>query len=220
MDLDALLRFLDPYLDQDFRPPAYDPAIASAVLGGAGRSQGLHERLLQRHNGFYAFGGLLHVLGACAAPPNHALPVWNDASGWRHAWGYALDGCTFFAQSAFGDQFGYRGGKIIRFRALEGRVDVMHAGLEEWLEAVILDPEFSLDKRLFDACVRALGPLPHGGHFAPLESQSPEAPLDPSRMQVIPTRDSLEIKAAHVKNGTSPRRRTSNMPAFERPRRA
>jgi hypothetical protein len=206
MDLDALLRFVDPYLDTDFRSPGFDPTIASLVLPSAGRSQALHEKLLQRHNGFYAFGGLLHVLGACSSPPNHSILAWNDAAGWRRSWGAIPDGCVFFAQTAFGDQFGYRGGKIVRFRALEGRVDAMHANLEEWLQAVVLDPEFSLDKRLFDACVRTHGPLPHGGHFAPVAGHDVHAPLDPVKMHVVPTRDSLETKAEHVKNGIHRRR--------------
>jgi hypothetical protein len=150
--------------------------------------------------------GLLHVLGACSSPPNHSILAWNDTAGWRRSWGAIPDGCVFFAQTAFGDQFGYRGGKIVRFRALEGRVDAMHANLEEWLQAVVLDPEFSLDKRLFDACVRAHGPLPHGGHFAPVAGHDVHAPLDPVKMHVVPTRDSLETKAEHVKNGIHRRR--------------
>ncbi len=207
MPIDALLRFVEPYLDQDFRPPPYDSTIAAMALAAAGRSQDFHQGILQRRNGFYAFSGLLHVFGACSTPPNHSLLSWNDLrDGWRKSWGPVTEGCFFFAQTAFGDQFGYRGGKVVRLRALEGRVDAAEASFEEWLKTVFLDPDFALDKRLFDACVRAHGPLPHGGHFAPAMPYDPNAPLVPATMQVVPTRDSMETKAELVRSGLGRRR--------------
>jgi hypothetical protein len=207
MPIDALLRFVEPYLDQDFSPPPYDPTIAAMALMAAGRSQDFHQGILQRRNGFYAFSGLLHVFGACSTPPNHSLLSWNDLrDGWRKSWGPVTEGCFFFAQTAFGDQFGYRGGKVVRLRALEGRVDAAEASFEEWLKTVFLDPDFALDKRLFDACVREHGPLPHGGHFAPAMPYDPNAPLVPATMQVVPTRDSMETKAELVRSGLGRRR--------------
>jgi hypothetical protein len=207
MPIDALLRFVEPYLDQDFRPPPYDSTIAAMALAAAGRSQDFHQGILQRRNGFYAFSGLLHVFGACSSPPNHSLLSWNDLrDGWRKSWGPVTEGCFFFAQTAFGDQFGYRGGKVVRLRALEGRIDAAEASFEEWLKTVFLDPDFALDKRLFDACVRAHGPLPHGGHFAPAMPYDPNAPLVPATMQVVPTRDSMETKAELVRSGLGRRR--------------
>ncbi|MBL8679683.1 MAG: SMI1/KNR4 family protein [Myxococcales bacterium] len=206
MDFEALLRFVEPYLDKDFRPPLFDPTIAATVLPSAGRSQMLHDRVLRWHNGFYVFGGLLHVLGSCGTPPNHSILAWNDAGGWRRSFGPLTEGCVFFAQTAFGDQFAYRGGKIVRLRALEGRTDAMAASLDEWLQTVILDPDFALDKRLFDACVKVHGPLPHGGHFAPTMPYDPSLALDPARMQIAPTRDSMETKGELVRSGLFRRR--------------
>jgi hypothetical protein len=207
MDFDALIRFVDRYVDADFSAPPYDPTVGAVMLPNAGRSQAFHERVLQHRNGFYAFNGLLHVMGACTAPPNHSLLSWNDPTGWRGAWGATVDGLTFFAQSAFGDQFGYRGGKIVRLRALEGIVVASHASLDEWFEAALLDPESTLSQRAFDACVRVHGPLPHGGHFAPVGAFNPDLPIDPAAMTVVPTRDSMEMKAAAAVNVV--RRRSS-----------
>lgn len=208
MDFDALIRFVDRYVDADFSAPPYDPAIAAAVLPYAGRSQAFHERLLQHRNGFYAFNGLLHVLGACTSPPNHSLLTWNDPTGWRSAWGVTLEGLVFFAQNAFGDQFGYRAGKIVRLKALEGVVMASHASLDEFLQAALLDPETTLSQRAFDACVRAHGALPHGGHFAPEGgAYNPDVGIEAARMGVVPTRDSMEMKAAAAANVV--RRRSS-----------
>jgi hypothetical protein len=207
MPIQALLKFVEPYLDQDFQPPSYDSHIAETVLASAGRSRDLHTAMLQWRNGFYAFNGLLHVFGACESPPNHSLLAWNDTNnGWRKSWGSVTEGCTFFAQSAFGEQFGYRGGKVVRLRALEGRVEAAAATFEEWLQMVLLDPDFALDKRLFDACVRVHGPLPRGGHFVPTMPYDPNAPLDPATMQIVPTRDSMETKAELLRSGLARRR--------------
>jgi hypothetical protein len=206
MDNAALFRFIEPYIDKDFAPPPFDPTIAATVLPAAGRSQLLHEQLLQWRNGFFAFEGLLHVLGACGSPPNHSIFSWNDRSGWRRTWGPLTEGCVFFAQTAFGDQFAYRGGKVVRLRAFEGRVDAMAASLEEWIQSAILDPDFALDRRLFEACVKVHGPLPRGGHFAPTMPYDPAQPLDPSSMQVVPTRDAMEMKGDLVRAGLFRRR--------------
>ncbi|MDP3278580.1 MAG: hypothetical protein Q8Q09_25545 [Deltaproteobacteria bacterium] len=211
MDLDALLRFLLPYVDQGFDGPPYDASVGSILFEQAGRSAQLHERLLTGRNGFYAFNGLLHVLGACIEPPNHSLFRWNAPDGWRASWGYMCEGMSFFAQTAFGDQFAYRGGKIVRLRVLEGAVIASHASLEEWLQSVILDPEFTLDKRLFDACVQLHGALPYGGHFAPLPSYDYSLPLEAESVHVVPTRDSLETAARMVREGLV-RRRSSVFP--------
>ncbi len=205
--MDAIIRFVDRYVDADFSAPPYDPAVAAAVLPNAGRSQAFHEQLLQHRNGFFAFNGLLQLFGACTSPPNHSILTWNDPTGWRGAWGITLEGITFFGQSAFGDQFGYRQGKIVRLKALEGVIAVTHSTLDEWLQSALLDPETTLSQRAFDACVRDHGALPHGGHFAPTGPYNPDVGIDVATVTVVPTRDSMEMKAAAAANVV--RRRSS-----------
>lgn len=200
MDLDRLMVWMEPSIDASFVPPPFDPGVALAVLPAAGRSEDAHTRVLKRWNGFYALDGLLHVLGACETPPNHSLRAWNAPDGWRAAWGRATEGLVFFAQDAFGDQFAYRGGKIVRLRARSGRVEAQQATLTEWIEAVMLDPDYVLDRRTFQACVKRLGPLPRGGHFVSTVPVAAGEPLDPSHAHVVPTRDSMEMLAVSARN--------------------
>jgi hypothetical protein len=196
MELDRLLIWMEPFVDSSFSPPAFDAAVATDVLGpAAGRSIDIHARLLQHWNGFYALDGLLHVFGACEFPPNHSLRAWNAPDGWRAAWGRLTEGLTFFAEDAFGDQFAYRGGKIVRMRTLAGGLEVTHASITEWIEAVLLEPEYMLNAKLFRACVARLGGLPHGGHIVPTNQLSTGEPLDPEHVTVMPSRDSMEVKA-------------------------
>lgn len=205
MNIERLMVWMEPTVDATFVAPPLDPAVAREVLSAAGRSEADHRRLLERWNGFYALDGLLHVFGACTSPPNHSLREWNRPEGWRSAWGRLTEGLTFFAEDAFGDQFAYRAGKVVRFRALQGGIEPMQATLVEWIEAVLLEPDYVLHKRLFDECVARHGPLPHGGHFAPIGSPVAGRGIDPARVQVVPTRDSMEIKAisGHLVRRTS-----------------
>lgn len=206
MDSDSLLRWVAPTIVPGFEPPPYDPACARQTLDHAGRSVDTHTRLLQRWNGCYALDGALHLFGARPEPPNQSLDLWNHPAGWRQAFGIVVENTWFFAESAFGDQFGYRDGKVVRLRLLEARVEPMAADLDEWIQCVFLEPQRWLATDLFEACVRRHGPLPHGGHFGPSPTHVPGTPLRPEALEVLPARDNLELRAASWSFSTVPTR--------------
>lgn len=195
MELDRMIDWIEGFVDKTFQAPPFDQQAASEILAAAVRSEEDHVRLLQYRNGFYALDGLLHLFGACDAPPNHSLRAWNAPDGWRGSWGRLTEGLTFFAEDAFGDQFGYRAGKIVRLRALAGGIEVLHATLLEWIEAVLIEPEYMLNGKLFQACIQRLGALPYGGHFAPAGPLPPGVSLDAEHAMIMPSRDSMELKA-------------------------
>lgn len=204
MAIEALLAWIEPLVVPGFDPPPYDPQQARATLAAAGRSAADHERFLTRWNGCYALGGALHVLGAREAPPNQSLDAWNRADGWRQAFGALVEGVTFFAESAFGDQFGYRDGKVVRLRVFDGRIERLAADFAEWLSFVSVESPRFLATDLFEQCVRRLGPLPPGGHFAPPPTWAPASPLRVDEMTVLPARDNLELRGAASMVGVSP----------------
>jgi len=195
VDVERVLPLILPLLDREFVPPAFDAVIAADVLSAAGMNEPSHTRLLQEWNGFYAFDGLLHVFGACSEPANHSLQAWNAADGWRLAWGRSTEGLTFFAEDAFGDQFAYRAGKIVRLRPLLGGIVVMQATLLEWIETLLLEPDRILHRKLFRECTDKLGPLPRGAHFVPSVPLETGTPLNPEQSHAVPARDSMEMKA-------------------------
>jgi hypothetical protein len=155
MTIEALLAWIEPLVVPGFDPPPYDPQQARATLAAAGRSAADHERFLTRWNGCYALGGALHVLGAREAPPNQSLDAWNRADGWRQSFGALVEGVTFFAESAFGDQFGYRDGKVVRLRVFDGRIERLAADFAEWLGLRLTSSLARfLATDLFEQCVR------------------------------------------------------------------
>ena len=196
MDSESLLRWVASAIVPGFEAPPYDAACARTTLEYAGRSVDTHTRLLQRWNGCYALQGSLHLFGARPAPPNQSLDLWNHPTGWRQSFGIVVENVWFFAESAFGDQFGYRDGKVVRLRLLDARVEPMASDLDEWLQCVFLEPQRWLALDLFEACLRDHGPLPHGGHFGPAPTHVPGAPLRAETMEVLPARDNLELRAA------------------------
>jgi hypothetical protein len=196
MDSDSLLRWVASSIAPGFEAPPYDAASARTTLEYAGRSVDTHTRLLQRWNGCYALQGSLHLFGARPEPPNQSLDLWNHPSGWRQAFGIVVENTWFFAESGFGDQFGYRDGKVVRLRLLDARIEPMAADFDEWLQSVFLEPQRWLSLDLFEACVQAHGPLPHGGHFGPAPTHVPGTALRAESLEVLPARDNLELRAA------------------------
>lgn len=197
MSLDRLLTWLEPLVAADPTTPPYDPAHARATLAAATeRSAADHERFLSRWNGCYALDGALHVFGARPEPPNQSLDAWNRHDGWRQSFGAMVDGVHFFAENAFGDQFGYRNHKVVRLRVFEGRLEPIASDFAEWLSLVAVEPARFLATDLFAQCVRRLGPLPVGGHFAPPPTWAPTTALRVDQMSVLPSRDNMELRGA------------------------
>lgn len=197
IDSSRLLAWVEPAIVTEFAPSPFDPAHARLTLDAAGRSADDHERFLRRWNGCYALHGALHLFGACAEPPNQSLDAWNRNDGWRASFGMLVEGCRFFAESAFGDQFGYREGRVVRLRALEARIEPVAATFSQWLESVLLDPHRWISVDLFEDAVRRHGSLPFGGHFGPPPAWTPSAAgLRADQVVVLPARDNMELRGA------------------------
>jgi hypothetical protein len=196
MDLQKLFAWVEPTIVAGQSAPAFEVDSARATMMAAGRSADDHTKFLRRWNGCYALQGALHLFGARSDVPNQSLDQWNRADGWRQSFGMLIDGVTFFADTGFGDQFGYRDGKVVRLRALDARVERMASSFTEWLELVFLEPSRYLSTDLFEACVARLGPLPPGGHFAPAPTHAPGDPVSVAALEVMPCRDNLELRGA------------------------
>jgi len=49
-----------------------------------------------------------------------SLTSWNRADGWRKGYRYLAEGLFFFAEDAFGNQFGFDEGRVLRLQAETG----------------------------------------------------------------------------------------------------
>jgi hypothetical protein len=172
--LDKLITKIDPL----FKSPAFDAAKLPAGL----KLAPAHRQLLEKRNGGYYFGGALHLFGACSEPAFHSLIGWNAAEGWRAAYGEAVAGLTFFAEDAFGDQFGLdSAGKVFVLRSEQGVVEEIADDFDQWLLMAVEAPDELLSREMFVDWVKVHGHLPHGSHlqaFPPFVFETEQVEID------------------------------------------
>lgn len=137
----------------------------------AGSLTGQLVELLQERNGFYAFEHALHVLPSnCVNSKVDAsteayqlqtgrlllsqddqgrlmgwpmdLERWNMEVLWRSEFGAAAEGLLFFAEDAFGEQFGLSNGKVWRFNPESAAREEIARDLDEWAEKILADYSF------------------------------------------------------------------------------
>ncbi|MFH8988918.1 SMI1/KNR4 family protein [Streptomyces sp. NPDC017940] len=140
---------------------ANKPDRASGRLGGE-----LTE-LLQCANGFYAFESALHVYPACSGSGVLSQEDWNDAQLWRAGYGGMADGYLFFAEDAFGGQFGIKGETIFAFDPETGEVSPFAASLEEWASRLLADFEVETGFPLMHEWQSQKGQLQQGLRLLP-----------------------------------------------------
>lgn len=91
--------------------------------------------LLLRTNGLVAFGGGLHIRGACREPPWHSLrAAWLGSECFALRYPAIQPTDIPFAEDALGDQFLLRDAVVHRLAAETGDVESLGVGLTEFLE--------------------------------------------------------------------------------------
>jgi len=96
-----------------------------------------------------------------------SLATWNDDRSWVSEFDDFADGLTFFAEDAFGNQFGWDGERIVRFAAESGRQDAMGEDPRAWWQILNTDPDAWALAWLHDEWVASHGPVHPAMHLAP-----------------------------------------------------
>jgi hypothetical protein len=99
--------------------------------------------MVRMHDGLIAFEGGLRCFGLTTRRLP-SLTDWNRPDGWLSAYHSLADGLFFFAEDAFGNQFAFEADGIVRFLAETAEREFMADSLEEWLEALMTDPDEEL----------------------------------------------------------------------------
>ena len=98
--------------------------------------------VLSVKNGFYAFEGALHVFPDTGVPGEYGLDRWNESKLWRRNYNGMADNIVFFAEDAFGTQFGLHREMIGTFDPETGEFSTMASSVEEWASKVLDDYSF------------------------------------------------------------------------------
>jgi hypothetical protein len=96
-------------------------------------------KMLRAKNGFYAFESALHVFPLGSAPGVMDLETWNSSTLWRHSFGDMVEGFFFFAEDAFGVQFGIKENKVCTFDPDSGLAKGIGESIEDWAKLVLED---------------------------------------------------------------------------------
>ena len=186
--LDKLMTKVDPL----FTAPPFDETALPANL----RAPATLMQLLRRRNGGYFYGGALHVFGACRTPAFHGLVPWNAPEAWRGPYGDGVDGLTFFAEDAFGDQFARdETGKVFVLRAEQGVVEELADDFDQWLLMAVEAPDELLGRGTFVRWVQAHGHLPHGSQLQAFPPFIFAEDADDVQLEAVDALDNMQFHA-------------------------
>jgi hypothetical protein len=122
---------------------------------------------LSAKNGFYAFESALHAFSLGDSPFEAGLITWNSPEGWRRNY-ERLDGAvTFFAQDAFGYQFGIFNDRVWNFDPETGDLNLHSECVEDWAEKILGDYDYEVGWTACSDWQKEHGPLPRGYRLLP-----------------------------------------------------
>lgn len=157
------MSFIEKLLSTGSEPLSHQPVTVNVPdFGGYGALGEELLTLLRQKNGFYAFESALHIFPAAPFEHEMTLSRWNSHGLWRNGYGELAEGCLFFAEDVFGNQFCIRDGRVGSFDSETGRVEVVAGSLEEWAGLILGDYNLHTGHPVAHHWQREHGPLPIG----------------------------------------------------------
>jgi len=127
-------------------------SIASAPLAFSHDAEGLLPKsldcellnelywMLDVKNGFFAFESALHVFPRVECDGILTLKRWNENGAWKNEYDSLIpNGMVFFAQDAFGNQFGIDPTGVSIFYSEFAEIEPIAKNLNEWAELILND---------------------------------------------------------------------------------
>lgn len=126
--------------------------------------------LAQAAGGFTVFDNALCVYAGQANTGSGIFDVqyWNTKAGWKAFYGDLLDDVWFFAEDAFGSQFGFADDVIVRFEPETAEITLHSESLSAWAERIMSDTAYETGAVLAAEWAAEHGPLPAGHRLLPL----------------------------------------------------
>jgi len=98
--------------------------------------------LLVEVNGFLAFESALQVFPSHADSSGLDIVSWNNPSGWKAAYDEQVRKCIFFAQDAYGFQFGLAENGVFHFDPEISEFTFVAKSIREWWQKILLDYKY------------------------------------------------------------------------------
>jgi hypothetical protein len=166
---------------------------SSEVLLRAGWFDAGHRELLGAHDGLIAWGGGLRCFGVTSGTlPDVAS--WNSEDGWRSAYRTLAEGLFAFAEDVFGNQFCYEQQRIVRLQAETGDREFMADSFEDWIQAILSDPDKELGLWLLREWRSTGNTVQPGEHLCPKLPFVTGGPFETSNLHVLDRQESMVFK--------------------------
>ena len=123
--------------------------------------------MLSVKNGFYSFESALHVFPDRSKEAEIGLDEWNSAELWIKWYQGLAEGCLFFAEDIFGNQFCIKENQIFTFDAETGQLSHLADNLEGWAHAVLDDYGVLTGYTIAREWQESYGKIPVGKRLAP-----------------------------------------------------
>jgi hypothetical protein len=152
---------LAPFVSQQFKNRGYVDLIRSVHCPPL-------EALYEDFNGGYFWNRALlvrPVQGEENAPL--ALLEWNNPELWRNMYESRCQGVMFFAEDAFGMQFGIQGDRVVQFDPETGTIADVAGTLDEWCHLLLQNPEYYTGAPVLAAWERKNSPIQIGHRLVP-----------------------------------------------------
>ena len=154
------------------------------------------EKLYEDFNGGYFWKRALLVrpLQREEGAPRTILE-WNNPELWKTMYEGTCEELTFFAEDAFGMQFGIRGDCVVQFDPETGFITDVARTLDEWCELLVHDPEYHTGSPVLAAWERENSPIQIGHRLIPKQLFMLGGDFHSNNMVSKPDLDGLRIRA-------------------------
>jgi hypothetical protein len=187
--LSQLLVRLQPHITWSGKPRNGD-ALPPEIQDSAYRD------FCAMHDGLMAFEGALRIFGLSSTElPGYI--EWNNLQGWREEYSVLDSDLQFFAEDAFGNQFGFRPqGGVVRFLAETGEQEQIAGSFVAWLEMVLADPDGELSLWLVKDWLVSGGNLAGNSHLCPKVPFVAQGPFEAANLYNCSRYESMRFKAS------------------------
>lgn len=153
-------QYLAPFASRRFQAQGEDSSISTLCPS--------LQPLYQDFNGGYFWNGALLIRPA-QRQKDAPLTIfeWNDVRLWKNQYEDVCKDVTFFAEDAFGAQFGIEGNRIIQFDPETAVFTSVAETLDDWCQELVRDPDFYTGAPVLAAWERKNQPIKVGQRLVP-----------------------------------------------------
>lgn len=156
----TIKELLHPFITTAFgtgRPKAFSTVAASPL-----------KDLYAELNGGYFWGRalLIRPVDRLGVPPLD-LESWNSSALWKSLYDQKCSDCTFFAEDAFGVQFGVRDAQFVQFDPETAEIIVLADSLKNWCTQILTESENLTGFPVLTAWEKRHGVIPAGNRLVP-----------------------------------------------------